>query len=203
MRLVKATVFLIGLAPLGLLLWQALFGDLGANPAEAIIRGNGDWALRLLLATLALAPLAQLTGRQALLRLRRLLGLLAFFYAGLHLVAYLVLEQSLDSAALLADLVERPFISVGMLTFLLLVPLAVTSTGAMVRRLGARRWQGLHRLVYPAAVGALLHFYLMVKADTREVLLYALVLALLLAQRTVLAWGRRRARALPGASDCL
>lgn len=184
-RIVWSKVLLFGvcLLPLG---WQvvALFGGaLGVNPVETVIRNNGDWALRFLLITLAVTPLRKLTGRGSLMRYRRMLGLFSFFYAALHLAAYVVLDQFFAWGAILADILKRPYITVGMITFLLLLPLAITSTHAMQRRLGGRRWKRLHTLVYPAAVGAVLHYYLMVKADTREPLLYGAALILLLAAR--------------------
>lgn len=179
----KAGVFILSLVPAGGLLFAALAGELGVNPIETIIRTTGDWALRFLLLTLALSPLRRLTGWSGIMSLRRMLGLYAFFYACLHLLGYAVLDQYMDWSAIAADILERPFITVGMLCFLLLVPLAATSTRKMQRRMGGRRWQSLHRLVYVAAVLAVVHFYLMVKADIREPTIYAVVLALLLLLR--------------------
>ena len=183
----KAALFALCLLPLAhyaFALWQ---DALGANPIEAFTRGLGDWALRFLLITLAVTPLRRATGWAWLVRLRRMLGLYAFFYASLHLVAYLWLDQFFDWAEIGRDILKRPFITVGMATFLLLAPLAATSTNAMIRRLGGRRWQSLHRLVYPAALLAVLHFTWMVKVDVREPALYGVIAAALLGVR---AWWR-------------
>lgn len=183
----KAVLFVCCLLPLahyGIALWQ---DTLGANPIEALTRGLGDWALRLLLITLAVTPLRRATGWAWLLRLRRMLGLFAFFYACLHLVAYLWLDQFFDWVDIGRDILKRPFITVGMATFLLLVPLAATSTNAMIRRLGGERWQRLHRLIYPAALLAVLHFTWMVKVDITEPALYGALVAILLGLR---AWWR-------------
>jgi sulfoxide reductase heme-binding subunit YedZ len=179
----RPLLFAACLAPLAALVWAGFRGDLGANPVETITHETGQWALRLLLATLAVTPLRRLTGWNPLLRVRRMLGLFAFFYAVLHLATYLWLDQFFDWGAVLADVLDRPYITIGFAAFLLLVPLAATSTDAMVRRLGGRRWQRLHRLVYPAAGLAVLHFLWLVKADLREPLIYAGLLALLLAAR--------------------
>lgn len=183
----KTALFLLCLLPLAHYaagLWQ---DTLGANPIEALTRGLGDWALRLLLITLAVTPLRRLSGWAWLLKLRRMLGLFAFFYASLHLIAYLWLDQFFDWAEIGRDILKRPFITVGMATFLLLAPLAATSTKAMIRRLGGQRWQRLHRLIYPAALLAVLHFTWMVKVDVREPALYGVILAVLLGLR---AWWR-------------
>jgi sulfoxide reductase heme-binding subunit YedZ len=183
-RWLKRSVFLLCLAPLGWLLAQALLGGLGANPIEAIIRFLGDWALRLLLLTLAATPLRLLTGWTWPVRLRRLLGLFSFGYAVLHLLVYTALDQFFAWAAIWEDIVERPFITTGMLAWLLLLPLALSSNHASMRRLG-RRWKQLHRLIYPAAVLAVIHFTLMVKADLREPLLYGAILTGLLGLRLI------------------
>ncbi|WP_303906298.1 sulfite oxidase heme-binding subunit YedZ [Thiohalomonas denitrificans] len=180
---IKAVVFPAALLPTLYFWFAALTGNLGANPIEALIRGHGDWALRFLLLTLAITPLRRLSQWGGIMRFRRMLGLFAFFYATVHLLGYLMLDQFFAWGAIMEDIVERPFITVGMAAFALLVPLAITSTRKMQRRLGGRRWLRLHRLVYPAAALAVLHFYLMVKADTREPLIYALLLAILLLMR--------------------
>jgi sulfoxide reductase heme-binding subunit YedZ len=156
--------------------------SLGANPVETITHTTGDWALRLLLATLAVTPLRRVLGWPSLAPYRRTLGLLAFGYACLHFGTYLALDLGFDFASLGEDIAKRPYITVGFATFLTLVPLAATSTRAAVRRLG-RRWVTLHRLVYAAGVGAVVHFLWLVKADHREPLIYAAVLAGLLAER--------------------
>jgi sulfoxide reductase heme-binding subunit YedZ len=165
------------------------FMDLGANPVETITHHTGDWALRLLLATLAITPLRRLTGWGAWLRLRRMLGLYAFFYALLHVLTYFILDREGQLSGLWEDVLERPYISVGFAVFVLLVPLALTSTDGMIRRLG-RNWRRLHRLVYPAALGAVVHFLWLVKADLREPLWYLGVLALLMLARIPLHLSR-------------
>jgi len=188
----KVGVFLLCLVPLIEIAWRGVSGAIGPNPVEALTHTTGDWGLRLLLLTLAVTPLRRLTGWGWLLRFRRMLGLFAFFYLSLHLATYLGLDQFFDWAAVAEDIAKRPYITLGFAAFLLLVPLAVTSTRGMVRRLG-RRWQTLHRLIYPAAVLGVLHFLWLTKADTREPLLYAAVLTLLLALR----WPRRQRQAAP------
>ena len=180
---VKAGVFLAALIPLGAIVAAAASGELGANPVEALIHHFGEWALRLMLATLAVTPLRRLTGWSRAVRLRRMLGLFAFFYAALHLATYVVLDRSLLVEEVLEDLTERPYIMVGFAGFVLLVPLAATSTNAMIRRLGGRRWRMLHRLAYAAAAAGVVHFWWLVKADVREPLIHAAILALLLALR--------------------
>lgn len=179
----KPLLFVVCLLPLFLLVWQANAGGLGANPIETITRTLGDWALRFLLITLTITPLRRLSGWGSLMRLRRMLGLYTFFYAALHLSSYIGLDQFFSWGEIAKDLLKRPFMSIGMVTFALLLPLAITSSNGWQRRLGGRRWRRLHRLVYPAAIGAVLHFIMMVKADLREPLLYAAILALLLSYR--------------------
>ncbi|MBI5785838.1 MAG: sulfoxide reductase heme-binding subunit YedZ [Rhodocyclales bacterium] len=179
----KAILFVLCLLPaayLGLGFWQ---DTLDADPVDAFTRGLGDWALYLLLITLTVTPLRRLSGQSWLLRLRRMLGLFSFSYACLHLTAYLWLDQSFRWGDIGADILKRPFITVGMLTFVLLVPLAATSSTAMVRRLGGQRWQQLHRLIYPAAMLAVLHHTWMTKADASQPLIFGLILAVMLALR--------------------
>ncbi len=171
---------------------------LGANPIEYITHSTGWWTLGFLLLTLTVTPLRRLTGAAWLLRLRRMLGLFAFFYACLHFTTYLWLDQFFDPAGIAKDLVKRPFITIGFAAFLLLIPLAATSTNAMVRRLGAQRWQKLHRLVYVIAVLGVLHFWWLVKKDIREPLVFAAVLAVLLLARLLYA---RRQRIAPRAAS--
>lgn len=187
----KPIVFLVCLAPFGLLVWQGFNDGLGANPVEYIIHETGSWTLRLLLVTLAITPLRQLTGQAWLVRFRRMLGLFAFFYAGLHFTAYLWLDQFFDWSAIAEDILERPYITVGFAAFVLLIPLAVTSTRGWVRRL-ARRWKQLHRAVYLIAVLGVVHYLWLVKADLLEPLVYGTILAVLLAWRV--PWSRLRLR---------
>ena len=182
-RALKPAVFLLASLPFALLVWDALHDGLGANPVEAITHRTGDWGLRLLLVTLAVTPLRRLTGWHALARVRRMLGLFAFFYLCLHFLTYAILDSSLDPRYIAEDILERPYITIGFASFCLLLPLAATSTDAMVRRLGGRRWRALHRLVYVAAAGGVLHFLWLVKADMREPLVYGAVLLALLVLR--------------------
>lgn len=181
--LARPLLFLLCLVPLASLGWRAATQALGANPIEHITRSTGWWTLTLLLVTLAVTPLRRLTGWNALLRLRRMLGLYAFFYALLHLATYLWLDQFFDLGSIAADIVKRPFITIGFAAFCLLLPLAATSTNAMIRRLGARRWQALHRAVYAIGLLGVLHFLWLVKRDLREPLIFAAVLAVLLGAR--------------------
>lgn len=179
---IKPLVFIVALTPAIWLLLGALSNNLGANPIEAITRSLGEWALRFLLLTLTITPLRRLTGWYRLLGYRRMLGLYSFFYASLHLLSYIVLDQFFYWPEIWADILKRPYITVGMVSFLLLIPLAVTSTKGWMRRLG-KNWKRLHRLVYAIAIGAVLHYYMLVKADTLEPLTYAAVLLLLLLLR--------------------
>lgn len=181
-HILKPLVFGLALIPLGLLMADGVTDHLGANPVEAITHRTGQWALRFLLLTLAVTPLKRLTGWTRLVSVRRMLGLFAFFYACLHLFTWAWLDQGLVFAALLEDLLKRPYVTLGMGAFALMVPLAVTSTRGMMRRLG-RRWQALHRLVYAVGLLAVLHFLWLTKADYLEPGLYALVLGLLLLAR--------------------
>lgn len=180
-------VFAASLLPVAWLAWQALYGSLGVNPVETLNRFTGDWALRFLLIALAVTPVRRITGWPALARLRRMLGLFAFFYVCLHLSSYIGVDLYFDWAALWRDVLKRRYITLGMLAFVLLLPLALTSTNAMIRRLGGRRWQALHRSVYAIGVLGVAHFWMMVKADIREPLLYAVILALLLGYRAAVA----------------
>jgi sulfoxide reductase heme-binding subunit YedZ len=185
--LARPLVFVLSLMPFLWLFLQAATDGLGANPQEALIRSTGDWALRFMCITLAVTPLRVMAGWSAVARWRRMLGLFAFFYASVHLLSYAVFDMGLDAAEMVQDIVKRPFILVGTLTFLLLLPLAATSLNRAVRWLGARRWQRLHRLVYGAALTMLLHFFWMRagKSDFAEVAVYAALVAFLLGWR---AW---------------
>ena len=187
-------MFVACLAPLAWLVVAAASNALGANPAEALIRSLGEWALRFLCLALAVTPLRQLTGQPALARLRRMVGLWAFAYALLHLLAYAWLDRGLEWSELLADIAQRPFILVGTLAWGLLLLLALTSFDAAIRWLGGKRWRALHRAVYLVAPLALLHFYWMRagKRNWLEVGVYALVLGLLLGWRAYSAWHARR-----------
>jgi sulfoxide reductase heme-binding subunit YedZ len=197
-RLWQAALWGLALAPALVLLGRTLGNRLGANPVEELTLELGQWALRFLLLTLAATPVRRLTGWNGLVRHRRLLGLTAAAYALLHLLVYAVLDQGLLWSQIIGDVLKRPFITAGMAAFLLLLPLAATSCDAAIRRLGARRWQALHRLVYVATGAALLHFWWKVKVDTREPAIYLTLFALLLAARWAAPGQRsRRAAAAP------
>jgi sulfoxide reductase heme-binding subunit YedZ len=187
---VRAVVFTLAMLPLLALLYRASAGALGANPVEAILRSLGTWTLVLLLATLSITPLRWLTGWAWLLRLRRMLGLYSFFYAVLHVAAFVWLDHWFEWPAIVADVVKRPYLTFGFAAFVLMVPLAATSTNAMVRRLGGRQWQRLHRIVYGIGVLGVLHywFHKLAKNDLAEPAVYAAVLAVLLGARLIHAW---------------
>ncbi len=181
---IKTVVFILSLVPFGLLVYGAINDQLGANPIEALHFGFGDWALRFLCIGLALTPMKTLTGLSWTIRFRRMMGLFAFFYASLHLLVFIVLDLSLSWEAFKDEVPKSPYILMGLLTFLLLAPLAVTSTKKMQKRLG-RSWLTLHRLVYMAGLTALVHYFWLVKADYTEPLMYAVVISLLLGIRVV------------------
>lgn len=181
----KPAVFAGALAPLGLLLVQAARGDLGPNPVAEVLNRLGLTALLLLLGSLACTPLRETLGWSWPIALRRMLGLFAFFYACLHFATYAVLDQGLRATAIFADVTKRKFIFLGFAAFVLLIPLAATSTAAAVRRLGFPRWKRLHRLAYVCGALGVVHFWLRVKKDAREPAIYAAVLAVLLLTRVV------------------
>ena len=183
--LAKPLLLLLGLLPLAWLVWAAATQQLGANPAEALLRATGDWTLRGLCLVLAVTPLRVLSHTPALARFRRMLGLLVFFYASLHLLAYSWFDMGFDLTDIAGDIAKRPFILVGFSAFLLLLPLALTSSNRAIKALGAARWKTLHRLVYAVAVLAVLHFFWMRagKRNFQEVLVYALILGSLLGWR--------------------
>ncbi|OFW15173.1 MAG: hypothetical protein A3F70_18235 [Acidobacteria bacterium RIFCSPLOWO2_12_FULL_67_14] len=184
-------MFGAALLPAASLIYWASTGDLTANPIDFITDTTGTTALVLLMLTLTVTPLRRVTGQNQLIKLRRMLGLLAFFYACLHLSTWVVLDWFFDFESMIADVIDRPFITLGMTTFLLLLSLAVTSTAGMIRRLG-RRWQQVHRLVYLAAMTAVIHFWWVVKADFREPRLWALALSVLFGFRLWWAYQLRR-----------
>ena len=194
LRLAKPAVFAVSLLPLVWVAWLAVAGGLGANPIEALNRFLGDWALRFLLVALAVTPVRRLTGWAAVGRLRRMLGLFAFFYVTLHLLSYVGLDEFFDWHAIGRDILKRTFITVGMAAFALLIPLAVTSTDRMARRLGGRRWRLLHRAVYGVAPLAVVHYWMMIKADHVEPFLYGLIALLLLSWRVNKSLTARRGR---------
>jgi methionine sulfoxide reductase heme-binding subunit len=181
---VRRAIYVVGMLPAAWYFYQGVMDQLGADPQKTLERLLGLWALRFLIACLAITPLRRLGGPN-LVRYRRAVGLLAFTYAALHLTVYMVLDQGLDLAAVWSDIVKRPYITVGMLAFAILVPLAVTSNAPMIRRLGGGAWQRLHRLVYVAAGAAAIHFVMVVKSWPAEPLIYAALVAALLLFRLV------------------
>ncbi|MGE3474908.1 MAG: sulfite oxidase heme-binding subunit YedZ [Rhodospirillaceae bacterium] len=184
-RWLKPAAFVIALAPFAWWGYRALSGQLGANPIEATTRYFGDWALRFVLIALAVTPIRLLTKWNGIARLRRMLGLFAFFYVTLHVMSYVGLDLFFDLQLLVQEIVKRRYITVGMFALVILTALAATSTDAMTRRLGGRRWRRLHSLVYPAAIAGVFHYYMMVRAGFIEPLTYGLILAALFAIRMI------------------
>src|SRR6266516_1631719 len=198
-RWIKLVLFIASLIPLGLLLWK-FFGahptdmntwgaELGANPIEAITHTTGDWTLRFLLVTLSITPLRKLLHVPSLIKFRRMLGLFAFFYGCLHFTTYIWLDKFFNLHEMLADVAKRKFITIGLTAFILLIPLAVTSTAGWIRRLGGKRWRAVHRLIYVSAIAGVIYYVWLVKADIRVPLEYGVILTLLLAYRVVV-WVR-------------
>jgi len=184
LALIKSAVFLAALLPLARLVWRTAEGSLGANPVETLTHATGDWTFNFLLLTLTVTPLRSITGLHWLLRLRRMLGLFTFFYATLHFLTFTGFDHSFDLGEMFADVLKRPFITVGFAAFVLLIPLAATSFNAAIRWLGGRRWQELHRSVYAIAILACLHYFWLVKIVAIQwPLLYAAILAVLLGWR--------------------
>jgi sulfoxide reductase heme-binding subunit YedZ len=182
-RFVKLVVFVNSVVPLALLGWDAYHHRLGANPLEFVTHITGTLTLVYLLVTLAVTPLRRLSNQPWMVKLRRMVGLFAFFYGMLHLVTYLWFDRFFKVGSILSDVAKRPFIAIGMAGFLMMVPLAVTSTNRMVKRIGGKRWNRLHKLVYVAGVAGVVHYWMLVKADTRIPLMFGVVLAVLLAYR--------------------
>jgi sulfoxide reductase heme-binding subunit YedZ len=198
-RALKVLVFLLCLVPVGLLAWK-FFGahptdmsswgeGLGANPLEVITHSTGDWTMRFLLITLTITPLRKLTKQNWLIRFRRMLGLFAFFYGTLHFTTYIWFDKSFVVHDMLEDIAKRRFITVGLLGFVLMIPLALTSTAWTIRKLGGKRWQALHRLIYFSAIAGVIHYIWLVKADLTKPLQYGAILAVLLGYRIVV-WFR-------------
>ncbi len=199
-KIAKPLVFAACLGPFAWIAWTAYAsgfgptGPLGANPIEYINRYLGDWAIRFLLLALALTPVQRITGWNAVMRFRRMIGLYAFFYVCLHLSSYIVLDQFFDWEEIWRDITKRNYITVGMVNFVLLAALAATSAKGVVKRLGGKRWTNLHKLVYPAGILASFHFYMMRKGVQLEPIIYAAICAVLLGYRMAAAW-RKKARA--------
>lgn len=182
-RFPKSLIFINALVPFALMLWDVYHKRVGANPLEFVTRTTGMLTLVFLLITLAVSPVRQITGLNSLVRFRRMLGLFAFFYGFLHLATYIWFDRYFNLRSVPGDIVSRPFIALGMLAFFLMVPLAITSTNKMIKRLGGKRWSKLHKLIYIAAIAGALHFWLLVKADTRLPVTFGFVLLLFLAHR--------------------
>jgi sulfoxide reductase heme-binding subunit YedZ len=187
LRYFKPVIFLACLVPLALLVWGALHNSLGANPIEAITHSTGNCTLTFLLITLSITPLRRLTRQYWLIGLRRMLGLFAFFYGTLHLMTYVWLDKFFDVHEMLADIAKRRFITAGMTAYVLMIPLALTSTQWAIRKMGGKRWQALHRLIYFSAAAGVIHYIWLVKADLTKPLEYAAVLGVFMAYRVV-AW---------------
>ena len=193
----KVPVFVLCLTPFGILVWKALTGNLGPDPVATLQHTTGDWTLRFLVLTLCVTPLRKLLRLPELIRFRRMLGLFAFFYACCHFLVYLGPDQNFSLAAMLKDVGKRPFITVGFTAFVLLIPLALTSTAGWIRRLGGRRWQILHRAIYISAVCGVIHYYWLVKSSIYRPAAYGVIVGVLLVWRLV-SWLLRRNRAVPG-----
>ncbi|HEV2470035.1 MAG TPA: protein-methionine-sulfoxide reductase heme-binding subunit MsrQ [Candidatus Sulfotelmatobacter sp.] len=182
-RLSKPAVFLACLVPAGVLVWRGFHGELGANPIEFITHSTGNWTLIFLLITLSVTPLRKLTRQYWLINFRRMFGLFAFFYGTLHLMTYVWLDKFFDVHEMLKDIAKRRFITAGMTAFVLMLPLALTSSRWAIRKLGGKRWQALHRLIYFSAAAGVIHYIWLVKADLRKPLEFATVLGVLIAYR--------------------
>jgi sulfoxide reductase heme-binding subunit YedZ len=186
MRLAKAVVFAASLLPLGVLVFGFLQQDLGPNPVETITHTTGDWSLNFLLLSLVITPARKLLGRPELIRFRRMLGLFAFFYALLHVLTWAWLDRMFVPSEMLDDISKRPYITMGTLAFVAMLPLALTSTAGWIRRLGGKRWRALHRLAYVSCAAAVVHYLWLVKSDKRVPLLYGAVFAVLMVARLLL-----------------
>ncbi len=199
-RALKIVIFVVCLGPLSVLLWKGFHQQLGANPVDVITRSTGRWTLTFLLITLGITPLRKLTSSPWVVRFRRMLGLFAFFYGTLHLTTYIWLDKFFDVPAMLHDIAKRRFITAGATAWTLILPLALTSTAGWIRRLGGKRWQRLHRLIYLSATAGVIHFIWLVKADLRRPLTYGAILAILLAYRLA-SWLATKPRARAVATD--
>ena len=187
---IKALLLLAGLLPAGRLVWLGLHNRLGANPIEFITHDTGDWTLIFLVLTLSVTPARRLLGRPELIRYRRMLGLFAFFYGCLHFTTYIWLDKFFDIAEMLKDVRKRKFLTIGFTGFVLMLPLALTSTAGWIRRLGGKPWQMLHRLIYLSATAGVVHYYWLVKSDIRKPVFYGTLVALLLLYRVAASMRR-------------
>jgi sulfoxide reductase heme-binding subunit YedZ len=202
-RTLKVGVFALSLAPLARLVYGVFADTLGANPIDVVTDETGTWTLRFLVLTLLVTPLRRWTGWNQAVRFRRMLGLFAFFYGLLHFLTYIWLDQFFALDDIAADIIKRPFITVGFLAFVSMVPLAATSTAGWIRRLGGRRWNLLHRLVYVSAVAGVVHYWWLVKADVSRPVRYAVIVGILLAARAWYAFRRSRAAARAETSSAI
>jgi sulfoxide reductase heme-binding subunit YedZ len=193
-RFLKPAIFVACLGPLAWLVYNMVWGDLGANPVETITNTTGIWTLRLLTITVAITPVRWLTRWNRIITYRRMIGLFAFFYGTIHFLIYFVLDRSLMFDGLWEDIVKRPYITVGFTAFVLMIPLAVTSTQGWIRRLGGRRWNLLHKLVYVSASLGVIHYWWKVKLDVTDPMIYAGIVAALLGARAVRWLARRQSR---------
>lgn len=189
--ILKVVLWLLGLTPVAILVYDGLHAQLGANPIERVMNDLGFWTLTLLIGSLAITPLRRLTGLNWLIRFRRLIGLFAFFYVFLHFATYLALDQEFSWDSIVTDIAKRPFITVGFFAFVLLIPLAATSTTWSIRKLGGKNWNRLHKLVYFSATAGVIHFWWKVKADHFQPGLFGVVLALLLGYRFIVSVANR------------
>src|SRR5688572_6949071 len=195
MKVLKPFVFLLCLVPFFWLIWAAFNNALGANPLDAIRDTTGRWTLRFLLITLSISPLRQLSGWNAAIRFRRMLGLFAFFYGFLHFITYVWFSQFFNFREIVIDIRERPYITFGLLAFVLMIPLAITSTKKWIGRLGGKRWQRLHRAIYVSAIAGVIHYFALVKLDIRYPFIYAAILLTLFGFR---AWNAVRPKLVLG-----
>jgi sulfoxide reductase heme-binding subunit YedZ len=191
----KASLFILCLVPLAILVWRSLHSQLGANPVEFLQHATGDWTLRFLILTLTISPLRKILNLPELIRFRRMLGLFAFFYVCLHFLTYIGPDQSFNLSSMWKDVAKRRYITVGFTGFVLLIPLAITSTSGWIRRLGGKRWQQLHRGIYIAAVCGVIHYYWLVKSAVIKPLTYGAIVAVLLLWRVGHAWSRKNSQA--------
>ncbi len=200
-RFIKLLILVNGAVPLVLLVWDQAHNRLGANPQNFLILTTGMMTLTFLMLTMAVTPLRKITGWNWLIQFRRMLGLYAFFYACLHFLCFFSLDREFSVSSTLTEMLKRKYLIVGSTALLMMVPLAVTSTNAMIKRLGGKRWRALHRLAYVAAVAGVIHYYMQVKADVRQPLVFAAVLAILLGYRLVVYW--RRPKPVPAATTAV
>lgn len=191
----KIIIFINSLVPLLLLVWDAFHGNLGANPVNFFLQTTGFLTIIFLFISLSITPLRKFFGWNQLIKFRRMLGLYAFFYGFLHLITYSIFDKSLNVSAIVGDIWQRPFIAVGMASFFLMIPLAVTSTNEMIKRLGGKNWQKLHRANYLIAIGGVVHFYMIQKSDVTYPVIFGFILAILLGYR-VYEWNNRTANKL-------